>query len=159
MPRQKRFNQRQKKFCRTLSSAMRPPGSTPHSSVVEAQAEAPVERHISVETATYKRFSISACCPSTGEPSGESSASQDNAASDKPSPLGRLEGYHLVNCEWLSQGVSEIGLCSACKAPVTLMEDMITRRGLVSMLKISCTNTACKKRLFYLSFIHLMQGV
>ncbi len=56
----------------------------------------------------------------------------------------KLKVYRLVNCERFSQAVSQIGLCSVCKSPLTLREDLVSRQGLVSKLMISCTNTACK---------------
>ena len=36
-------------------------------------------------------------------------------------------------------------MCSACSSPLTAREDLVTRRGLVSNLRICCTNTACNK--------------
>ena len=53
------------------------------------------------------------------------------------------KGYHLVNCENLSQSVSKVGVCNACGSTFILREDLVTRRGLVSKLVICCTNTAC----------------
>ena len=54
-----------------------------------------------------------------------------------------MKGYRLVSCERFSQAVSKIGLCSVCRSPLTLREDLVSRRALVSKLMICCTNTAC----------------
>ena len=41
--------------------------------------------------------------------------------------------------------VSEIGKCFACRSTLTLREDLVSRRGLVSTLVICCTNSMCSK--------------
>lgn len=56
-----------------------------------------------------------------------------------------MKGYRLVDCERFSRAVSEIGVCSVCASPLTVREDLSTRRGLVSKLSICCTNTECGK--------------
>ena len=56
-------------------------------------------------------------CPCTGEPS--------------ESHNYVLKGYRLVDCTKLSQVVSEIGACVACGYPLTLRENLVTRRELV----------------------------
>ena len=48
----------------------------------------------------------------------------------------------LVSLESLSQALS-IGVCKDCGAPLTLKHDLAGRRGLVSDIRISCTNTVC----------------
>jgi len=42
-----------------------------------------------------------------------------------------------------SGAVSEIAVCSPCASPLTVRENLVVRRGLVSKLMI-CTNTAYK---------------
>ena len=59
--------------------------------------------------------------------------------------VGEMIGYRLVSCERLSGAVSEIAVCSLCASPLTVEENLLVRRGLVSKLTICCTNTACKK--------------
>ena len=51
----------------------------------------------------------------------------------------------IVNSGSFSRAVSNIGLCSACLAPPTHRNDLNSRRGLVSDLRICCTNTECNK--------------
>ena len=68
-----------------------------------------------------------------------SASHSSTSASGKPNAkksVGRLEGYRLIHCETLSRA----GICTGCRAPLTLKDDMVTRRGLVSKLPISCTN-------------------
>ena len=50
----------------------------------------------------------------------------------------------IVNNGSFSRAVSNIGLCSVCLA-LTLRHDLNSRRGLVSDLRICCTNTECNK--------------
>ena len=114
----------------------------------ESVAEVHVERPIPVETASSKKLAISlSVCPSSPPSRDLRNASQPSTSSaGEPSVVyeEKLKGYRLVNCERFSQAVSQIGLCSVCKSPLTLKEDLVSRRGLVSKLMISCTNTACK---------------
>ena len=128
------------------------PISTSHSSLesgteaetsVEAQAETLIERPLPLETASHRKFPISytlASCLSSGEPSGYSEAAQ---VSGSGSPY-EGKGYRLINCESLSQAVSEIGMCSVCKSSLTLRESLVSRRGIVSKLVICCT--VCDKK-------------
>ena len=130
--------------------------ATPHSTEAEEASletdDAPVERPVPVETASSKKLAISPRYPSTGGPSGHdlrSKAQPSTSSAGEPSEshhyVGKLKGNRLVDCERFSQAVSEIGLCSTCKAPLTLREDFVSRRGLVSKLAICYTNTACNK--------------
>ncbi len=114
------------------------PISTSHSSVesgaeTSVEAETPFERSVPRETASHKMFAISyilASFLSSGEPPGYSEAAQVSG-SDSP-----YEGkaYQLISCDSLSQAVSEIGLCSACKSTLTLRESLVSRRGIVLKL-------------------------
>ena len=143
-----RSKRRSKKFYGTPSWKKKPVGSTSHSSVVEVQAEATVERPTPVETASSKKLAISSLCLSSGEPStsgGDLQAPQLSASSGESSSVGELTGYRLIRCERLSRVVGKIGLCVACGSPLTLREDLVTRKGMVSKLMICCTNTACNK--------------
>ena len=49
--------------------------------------------------------------------------------------LGMDSTNLIVNSGSLSRTVSNIGLCSACLAPITHRHDLNSRRGLVSDLK------------------------
>ncbi len=51
-----------------------------------------------------------------------------------------MEGNSLLR---ISRSVKKIGLCCECQFPLTVGEDLVSRRGLVSKLIICCTNTAC----------------
>ena len=115
-----------------------PTGSTRHST-------AQVERPIPVETASGKKLAI---CPSSSESSSRSSHPSTSSAcefSESYDYVGELHGYRLVNCERLFQAVSEIGVCSDCGSSLTLRENLVSRRGLVSKLMICCTSTVCNK--------------
>ena len=39
-------------------------------------------------------------------------------------------------------------MCSLCASPLTVEENLVVRRGLVSKLTLCCTNTACKEAVF-----------
>ena len=52
--------------------------------------------------------------------------------------MGKLDGNRIVSCRSLKSVVSKV-VCSACLGPIALDEDMVTRRGLVTKLFISCT--------------------
>ena len=148
------FKKRPKGFKGTPRQHMPPAGSSSSSSradeaTSEARpvAEAPVERPVPIETASSKKLAMSLPCPSSGRLLRDRTASQpstSNAGEPEEDPR-ELKGYRLISCEGFSQAVSEIGLCSACHSPLTLKEDLTSRRGLVSKLTICCTNTACNK--------------
>ena len=53
--------------------------------------------------------------------------------------VGEMKGYRLVSCDRLSGAVSEIAVCSLCTSPLTVEENLVVRRGLVSKLTICCT--------------------
>lgn len=108
---------------------------------MEDGAEEPIP--VSVETATSKKFALSSQVSPAEEPSSSrvlrSASHSGTSASSKPNDGGNLEGYRFVRCETLSQAIGQIGICTTCRAPLTLKEDMVTRRGLISKLSISCT--------------------
>ncbi len=111
-----------------------PPSSSPGPSSISADtdeattgesiAEVHVERPIPVETASSKKLAISlSVCPSSPPSRDLRNASQPSTSSaGEPSVVyeEKLKGYRLVNCERLSQAVSQIGLCSVCKSPLTI---------------------------------------
>lgn len=151
MPRTKAFGKRPKGFHGTPKHLVNPVRSTPHSTEVEAPAEAPVERPTPVETASGKKLATSSRCASMSEPSIEGlrsshpSTSSANEASESNDYVGELKGYRLVSCERLSEAVTEIGVCSGCGSPLTFREDLVSRRGLVSKLMICCTSSVCNR--------------
>ena len=105
---------------------------------VEVQAETLIERPLPLEMASHKKFAISsnlASCLTSGELTGYSELAQ---VSGSGNPY-EGKGYRLINCESLSQAVSEIGLCSVCKSSLTLRESLVSRRGIVLKLVICCT--------------------
>ena len=128
---------------RSKGSPAVPPGR-PHSSGGVGE---PVERPYPLETASSKKLAISPACPSTSEPSGgstrRSARLHTTAGEPEPDGCGEMKGYRLVSCESLSQAVGKMGVCSECFSPLTVREDLSTRRGLVSKLAICCTNTEC----------------
>ena len=56
-----------------------------------------------------------------------------------------MKGYRFVKCESLGRVVSEACVSSVCTSPLVVMEDLAQIRGLVSTLKICCTNPECGK--------------
>ena len=147
MPRTKLFNKRPKGFHGTSQHLLNP------ARAVECgvdPAEAPVERPTPLETASGKKLAICPRCPSSSEPSRRGLRSSHPSASstcesDDYVYMGELKGYRLVNCERLSQAVSESGVCSGCGSPLTVRENLVSRRGLVSKLVVCCTNIACNR--------------
>lgn len=143
------FKKRKAVFCGTPSYEM-PPRSPPHSSDAEAQAEAPVER---LETASSKKLAVSPSCPSPQTPAPavpfrvlRSQASASTSLAGEPSSsVGEMKGYRLIDCAELLKGVSGIGLCDACGTRLTVRDNLVARRGLVSKLMICCPNTAYNK--------------
>ena len=117
------------------------------------QEESVVERPVPLETAKSKKLAISL---SFGGPSqAVASTSQATAAgyadssssSDSDDELLEdsklMKGYRAVDCESLGKAVSEVGVCVSCQSPLVVLEDFGQRRGLVSTLKICCTNSEC----------------
>ena len=135
--------------------------SPPHSSGVEeagTSEETPEERPIPLETAKSKKLAISQSFPASSGPSrgaasssqpsttaGESEASGSESDSEPLESVKEMKGYRTVDCETLGRVVSEACVCSVCTSPLVVMEDLAQRRGLVSTLKICCTNTECGK--------------
>ena len=126
-------------FFGTRLQEMTTPGPSPSS------AEVPVERPVPVVTASSKKLAIVPRCPSVGGPAGNlrSSCLSMPSAGESSSSVGELRGYRLIKCEEYIQSLSETGKCPTCRSPLTLREELATRRGLVSKLMTSCTNTAC----------------
>ena len=107
----------------------------------EAQTSAdstPRERPHPVETSFSKKFS------SHSEALGNLISSSSDAGFGVPSETAG-KGFRLLSLETLSKVLCEIGRCSECGFPLTLVEDLASRKGLASTLKISCTNTACRR--------------
>ena len=127
------------------------PAESPTASAVEEAAplaQVPDELLNPVETASTKKFAISPRCPSFSGPCGHlRSISHPSSSiageSDSPEYEFEMKGYRLVNCERFSQAVNKIGVCCVCLFPLTVKEDLFSRRGLVSKLLICCSNTAC----------------
>ena len=114
--------------------------SVPPCTGAEVLAEVPEERRSSSVPACTLKLAIPHGCPSNSLPG----ASNNRA----------LQGMHqvrmnstnlIVNSGSFSRAVSNIGLCSACLAPLTHRHDLNSRRGLVSDLRICCTITECNK--------------
>lgn len=128
---------------------------TPYRRKAPAPEEIPpsaptAERPTPKVTASSKAINLS--CPSSSDPSGglhgaaPSLPSTSNAGEPKSRDyVGEMEGNRLVSCERLSQAVSKIGICTKCEAPLTVREDLATRRGLASKLMICCTNVVCNR--------------
>ena len=60
-------------------------------------------------------------------------------------PYDYVEDNRILDCQTLCWAVGEIGVCSVCHSALTVKEDLVTRRGLVTKLTICCTNTACSR--------------
>ena len=98
-----------------------------------------------METASAKKLAIclSSCSSDAASSTGESSKA--SAVSSELTGEHGAKGYRLVSYERLRDAVTMIGACSTCGYPLTLKEDLATRRGIVSRLAISCTNRVCDK--------------
>ena len=53
--------------------------------------------------------------------------------------MGEMTGYRLISCEVLAKAISDVGKCTACDSPLTVREDLASRRGLMSRMTICCT--------------------
>ena len=144
------FKKRPKRFFGTRRQDL-PGRSPPHSSEAESEIERPIPVVVSqspAECASSKKFALSRQFP-VGPYGDLRSASHPSTSSAGESEsldyVGKMKGYRLVSCETLSQAVSEIGVCSVCASLLTVKEDLVARRGLVSKLMICCANTACNK--------------
>ena len=93
-------------------------------------AEVPEERRSSPVPACTLKLAIPHGCPSSSLP-GDS----NNRALQGMHQVGMDSTNLIVNSGSLSRAVSNIGLCSACLAPLTLRHDLNSRRGLVSDLR------------------------
>ena len=82
------------------------------------------------EAPLCRLVAISHGCPSSSLP-GDS----NNRALQGMHQVGMGSTNLIVNSGGLSRAVSNIGLCSACLAPLTHRHDLNSRRGLVSDLK------------------------
>ena len=83
-----------------------------------------IERPIPLETASSKKLALSPEYASTRPPQPSTSSPGESYHY-----VGQMKGYRLVSCERFSQAVSKIGLCSVCRSPLTLREDLVSRRG------------------------------
>ena len=109
-----------------------------------------IERPVPIEcSASSKKLALSPQYPLTvgAGPSLRSSSHPRTFSSSCESldHVGEMKGYRLVSCEKLSGAVGETAVCSLCASPLTVKENLVVRRGLVSKLMIVCTNTACRK--------------
>lgn len=148
---------RPRRFFGTPTARRASAGSTPHSPGAEeavTPVQTPEERPIPLETASSKKLAISRSFPSSSGPSralqpsstaGESEPSGSESDSEPLDSVKEMKGYRIVDCETLGRVVSEACVCSVCTSPLVVMEVLAQRRGLVSTMKICCTNTECGK--------------
>ena len=112
--------------------------SIPPYSGAEVLAEVPEERRSSPVPASALKLAIPHGCPSSSLPGASNSRALQGTHQ-----VGMDSTNLIVNSGRFYRAVSDIGLCSACQAPLTLRNDLNSRRGLVSDLRICCTNTEC----------------
>ena len=104
--------------------------SVPPFTGAEVLAEVLEERRSSPVLACTLKLAIPHGCPSSGL-----SGASKNRALQGMHQVGMDSTNLIVNSGSLSRAVSNIGLCSACLAPLTHRYDLNSRRGLVSDLK------------------------
>ena len=102
-----------------------------------AEAETQAEVPVPVTCASGKKIALSPYASLEGPSQAHSSPSSEYEY------VGKMEGYRLVSCGSLLEAVSKSGVCSVCRSPLTVKEDLVTRRGLVSKIVICCTNDNC----------------
>ena len=140
---------RPKRFCGTPNLLGSKPRSLSSSPGIEEGEETPEERPIPLETAKAKKMAISYAThpsqPSISTAAGDS-GTESESESESDSELQesmKMKGYRVVHCETLGKVVSKACVCSVCTSPLVVVEDFAQRRGLVSTLKICCTNAEC----------------
>ena len=114
------------------------------SSTADKASKAAHERPVPVETASSKKLAISS---SMSGPSDQYTTALTTTGEPCESYdyVGKLKGNRIVDCEDVIQALDNIGLCNDCKSPLTLSEDLVTRRGLVSKLAI-CLHQYCMQQ-------------
>ena len=90
--------------------------------------EGSAERPLPVPTASGKKLALSGNLPC--------SSSLDTESYEY---VGKLCGIRLIDCEEYMEHLSETGECPKCHSPLTLSENLVTKRGLVSDLKTICS--------------------
>ena len=114
--------------------------SVPASTGAEVLAEVPEERRSSPVPACALKLAIPHGCPSSSLP-----GASNNRALQGTYQVGMDSTSLIANSGSFSRAVSNIALCSACLAPLALRHYLNSRRGLLSDLRICCTNTECNK--------------
>ena len=102
----------------------------PLSTGAEVLAEVPKERRSSPVPACTLKLAIPHGCPSRSLP-----GVSNNRALQGMHQVGMDSTNIIVNSGSFSRAVSNIGLCSACLAPLTHRHDLNIRRGVVSDLR------------------------
>ena len=103
--------------------------------VVSGRGEASsVAAPVPLETATGKKLALSRPSTSTGE-SSHGACSSDS--------LCEMKGLRLIDLESLLASVSRRASCNVCNSPLTVKEDLVSRRGICTKLSLSCTNLYC----------------
>ena len=103
-------------------------------------AKVPEERRSSPVLACTLKLAIPHGCPSSSLP-----GASNYRALQGTHQVGMDSTNLIVNSRSFSRAASNIGLCIAFLAPLTLGHDLNSRTGLVSDLRICCTNTECNK--------------
>ena len=108
------------------------------------------------ETASRKKLALSSS-PVLGPSSNQTPAASVSSMGTSNSPelpslasdeciAGKEKlGYRLLKLEILDTSLSEIAVCVLCHSPLLLNERFGQRRGLVSTIKIRCSNPTCHK--------------
>jgi len=145
-----------RRFLGTPKQLVRSSPQSPEYVDAGEQEENLEERPVPLETVKSKKLAISRSFQVPGGPSQAGASTSQASKSDYSSSESdsdeslkeskRMKGYRPLNCESLGRAVSEVGQCVRCQSPLVVLEDFSQRRGLVSTLKICCTNTKCDKQ-------------
>ena len=90
-----------------------------------------------------------------GERNNESLLSNSSIASEKvetisfqsPRKQSKVSGFRLLDMEILAEVISSFS-CPSCNQPINLKEDFSNKRGLASMLIVSCEMCSYEKKIF-----------
>lgn len=107
----------------------------PIESSTPVEDSTPAETPIPVPTASYKKLALSGNLPSTSTDSVSDSESYEY--------VGKLCGTRLIDCEEFVESLNTTGKCPNCHSPLTLSENLATKRGLVSQMNIICSDEDC----------------
>ena len=92
---------------------------------------------IVLSNASGRKFEMSPFSPGTDTSQGPTST----VSSSEPVPSkGQMSDYRYINVETLAMSLEDVGKCGMCGSSLTLKEDTLVTRGLVTRLSIQCRN-------------------